>query len=114
VPAQGNNVYIFPGVGLGAIACGARLVTDEMFFEAAKVLADQVSEADLDQGRVYPPLRKIRDVSVVIATAIAEVAYARGLATVPRPADLPGYIRSIMYEPKYASYHQGEGMVDFV
>jgi malate dehydrogenase (oxaloacetate-decarboxylating)(NADP+) len=104
VPGQGNNAYIFPGVGLGTIACGARLVTDEMFFAAAKALAHEVSEADLEQGRIYPPLTRIRDVSAAIAVAVAEVAYNRGLATKPRPEDMLAYIKSQMYAPKYQSY----------
>jgi len=104
VPGQGNNAYIFPGVGLGVIACGVRLVTDEMFFAAAEALAHEVSEADLEQGRIYPPLARIRDVSAGIATAVVEVAYHRGLATQPRPEDLLAYIKSQMYEPKYQSY----------
>ncbi len=104
VPAQGNNVYIFPGVGLGVIACGARHVTDEMFFAAAKALAHEVSEEDLEQGRVYPPLARIREVSATIAATVAEVAYQRGLATKPRPDDISAYIKSLMFEPKYQSY----------
>jgi malate dehydrogenase (oxaloacetate-decarboxylating)(NADP+) len=104
VPAQGNNVYIFPGVGLGVIACGARHVTDEMFFVAAKALAAEVSEDNLEQGSVYPPLNRIREVSATIAAAVAEVAYHRDLATKSRPEDLSAYIRSLMYEPKYQSY----------
>jgi malate dehydrogenase (oxaloacetate-decarboxylating)(NADP+) len=104
VPAQGNNVYIFPGVGLGAIACQARHVTNEMFFVAAKTLASLVSEEDLEQGSLFPPLPKIREVSAAIATAVAEVAYERGLATVPKPEDLQAFIKSQMYEPKYQSY----------
>ncbi len=104
VSGQGNNAYVFPGVGLGAIACGATRVTDEMFFAAAKALAHQVSPSDLDQGRIYPALDKIRDVSAVIAAAVAEVAYKRGLAAKPRPTDLLGYIQSEMYEPTYQSY----------
>ena len=103
-PAQGNNVYIFPGVGLGVIACGAQHVIDEMFFVAAKVLAHEVSADDLEQGSVYPPLSRIREVSATIAAAVAEVAYQRGLATRPRPADLAAHIKSLMYEPKYQSY----------
>jgi len=103
-PAQGNNVYIFPGLGLGAIACGARHVTEEMFFVAAKALASEVSADDLEQGRVYPPLDRIREVSAIIAAAVMEVAYRRGLATTPKPEDLPAYIKSLMYEPKYQSY----------
>jgi malate dehydrogenase (oxaloacetate-decarboxylating)(NADP+) len=103
-PAQGNNVYIFPGVGLGVIASGAQHVIDEMFFVAAKVLAHEVSADDLEQGSVYPPLSRIREVSASIAAAVAEVAYQRGLATKPRPADIAAHIKSLMYEPKYQSY----------
>jgi malate dehydrogenase (oxaloacetate-decarboxylating)(NADP+) len=104
VPAQGNNVYIFPGVGLGVIAAGARHVVDEMFFTAAQTLARQVSADDLAQGRVFPPLDRIREVSAAIAARVAEVAYQRDLATKPRPEDMPAYIKSLMYEPQYQSY----------
>ncbi len=104
VPGQGNNVYIFPGMGLGVIAAGARHVIDEMFFVAAKVLAQAVSADDLEQGRVFPPLPIIREVSAAIAAAVAEVAYQRDLATKPKPDDLPAYIKSLMYEPKYQRY----------
>jgi len=104
VPAQGNNVYIFPGVGLGVIAAGARHVVDEMFFMAARALAREVTEEDLAQGSVFPPLSKVRQVSTAIAAAVAEVAYQRDLATKPRPADLLSYIKSLMYEPQYQSY----------
>jgi malate dehydrogenase (oxaloacetate-decarboxylating)(NADP+) len=104
VSGQGNNAYVFPGAGLGAIACGARRVTDEMFSAAAKALADKVTPADMAQGRIYPPLEKIRDVSAAIAVAVAEVAYARDLATKPRPKDLVEDIKSQMYQPVYQSY----------
>lgn len=103
-PAQGNNVYIFPGLGLGAIACGARHVSEEMFFVAAKALASEVSAGDLEQGSVYPPLARIREVSATIAAAVVEVAYRRGLATNPKPDDILAYLKSLMYEPKYQSY----------
>jgi len=104
VPGQGNNSYVFPGVGLGVIACGARHVTDEMFFAAAKALANEVSEEDLAKGCVYPPLPKIRHVSAVIAAAVARVAYESGLATKPEPEDLLAYMKSQQYEPEYKSY----------
>ncbi len=104
VPAQGNNVYIFPGVGLGIIASWARHVPDEMFLVAARTLAHLVSEEDLEQGRVIPPLTRIREVSAVIAVAVAEVAYKQGFATRLRPDDLPEYIKSLMYVPEYHSY----------
>jgi malate dehydrogenase (oxaloacetate-decarboxylating)(NADP+) len=104
VPGQGNNSYIFPGVGLGAIAAKARHITDEMFMAAAKTLAQEVSQADLAVGRMYPPLPEIRRVSAAIATAVAEVAYEQGLATTLRPADLLGYVESLMYQPVYQEY----------
>jgi malate dehydrogenase (oxaloacetate-decarboxylating)(NADP+) len=104
VPGQGNNAYIFPGVGLGAIACGARLVTDEMFFAAARALAQRVSESDLERGLIYPPLTAIRQVSAAIAVVVAEVAYQRGLATQPIPDDLEAHIEAQMYVPRYRSY----------
>ena len=103
-PSQGNNVYIFPGLGLGAIACGARHVIEEMFLAAAKTVASELSAEDLEQGRVYPPLARIREVSAAIAVAVVEVAYRRGLATIPEPEDIPAYIKSLMYEPKYQRY----------
>jgi malate dehydrogenase (oxaloacetate-decarboxylating)(NADP+) len=104
VPGQGNNAYVFPGVGLGVLFCEASRVTDEMFFAAARELADQVSEDDLAQGRVYPALSRIRDVSSRIAARVAEVAYEQGLAARPRPPDLLGEIRASMFEPSYADY----------
>jgi malate dehydrogenase (oxaloacetate-decarboxylating)(NADP+) len=104
VPRQGNNSYIFPGVGLGAIASGAKRITDEMFMGAALALAERVTEADLAQGSLYPELPRIREVSAHIAAAVAEVAYKRGLATGAPPKDLLAYVKSQMYEPRYANY----------
>jgi len=101
VPRQGNNSYIFPGVGLGAIASGARLVTDEMFMSAAVTLAKLVSQEDLDQGSLYPALPRIREVSAHIAAAVAQVVYKRGLATGKPPKNLPAHIRAQMYDPRY-------------
>jgi malate dehydrogenase (oxaloacetate-decarboxylating)(NADP+) len=104
VPGQGNNAYIFPGVGLGVIACASRLVTDDMFLAAARALAHQVSQAELEEGRVYPRLTHIREVSRAVATAVIRVAFEKGLSAVPVPADLDAYVRSLMYEPEYRSY----------
>ena len=104
VPRQGNNSYIFPGVGLGAIACGAKRVTEEMFLAAAEALAVTVTQADLDQGSLYPPLANVRAVSARIAAAVARVAYRHGLATKPEPKDLLGFVQSHMYDPHYKSY----------
>jgi malate dehydrogenase (oxaloacetate-decarboxylating)(NADP+) len=101
VPRQGNNSYIFPGVGLGAIASGTRLVTDEMFMAAARTLAQLVSEEDIKQGSLYPALPRIREVSAHIAAAVAEVAYKRGLAAGQAPNNLLGFVQSQMYDPRY-------------
>jgi len=103
-PGQGNNAYIFPGVGLGVIACRAKHVTDEMFLAAAQTLAAEVSEDDFKRGSIYPPLGHIREISAKIATAVCEVAYEQGLAINPRPNDLADFIKSQMYEPNYRSY----------
>jgi malate dehydrogenase (oxaloacetate-decarboxylating)(NADP+) len=101
VPRQGNNSYIFPGVGLGVIVSGARRVTDEMFMAAARTLADMVTEEDLAQGSLYPALPRIREVSARIGAAVAEVAFRRGLSTMTPPADVLAYVKSQMYNPRY-------------
>lgn len=100
-PGQGNNVYIFPGVGMGVLASASSAVTDEMFLAAAETLAAMVTDDELAQGRVFPALTNIRQVSLKIATAVAEIAHERGLAQVPRPADLAADIWSRMYQPEY-------------
>jgi len=104
VPRQGNNSYIFPGVGLGTIAVRARHVTDEMFLASARALAQQVTPQDLAQGSLFPPLQRVREVSVHIAVAVAEVAYAQGHAGIERPDDLAAHMRAAMYEPTYPEY----------
>ncbi len=104
VPGQSNNAYIFPGVGLGVLSSNASHIVDEMFLAASQVLAESVTEHDLSLGRIYPSFTRIRDVSVDIAAAVADVAYGEGLARRPRPDDMKGYIRSLMYEPEYRRY----------
>ena len=101
VPRQGNNSYIFPGVGLGAIACGATLVTDEMFMAAARTLAGLVTDDDLKQGSLYPALPRIREVSVQIAAAVARVAYRRSLAAQQKPKNLLARIKGQVYDARY-------------
>lgn len=101
VPGQGNNVYIFPGLGMGVIATGSKRVTEEMFLAAARTLAELTDSVTLERGSVYPPLGRIREVSLAIAVAVAKQVYAAGLATRPEPADLEAYLRSQMYEPTY-------------
>ena len=100
-PGQGNNAYVFPGIGLGAIACGMRTIRDEIFLTAAQTLAGMVSPADLAAGSVYPPLTDIRKVSLAIAVAVAEQAWAQGLARDERPDDPEGLLAGMMYDPVY-------------
>ncbi len=104
VPGQGNNAYIFPGVGLGVIASRSRVVTDEMFLAAAHSLANQVSDADLELGRIYPRLSRIRHVSANIAADVATMAYERGLADREQPEDVLADIHEHMYHPVYPHY----------
>ena len=100
-PAQGNNAYIFPGVGLGVLVSSARRVTDSMFMAAARTLAGMTTAADLAEGRVLPALTRIREVSARIAVAVAEVAYAEELAATPQPDDLLAAVDALMYWPFY-------------
>ncbi|MDA7787719.1 NAD-dependent malic enzyme [Sphingomonadaceae bacterium] len=100
-PGQGNNAYVFPGIGLGALACKASNIDDAMFLAAAEALANQVDQEDLDKGTLYPPLSEIRDISLNIAVAVAEKAFEAGLAQTEKPQDLVAHIRAMMYEPNY-------------
>lgn len=100
-PGQGNNAYIFPGIGLGAVACNATKISDEMFLVAARVLAEMVSPDLLETATLYPPLSTIRDVSLNIAVGVAEKAYEEGLASEPLPEDLMAFIKDQMYDPNY-------------
>jgi len=98
-PAQGNNAYVFPGIGLGAVACRARTLPDALFLAAARALANLVRPGDLEQGSLYPPLRDIRKVSLAIALSVAKKAYEMNLAREKRPKSIRQSIEAIMYEP---------------
>jgi malate dehydrogenase (oxaloacetate-decarboxylating)(NADP+) len=104
VPRQGNNAYIFPGLGLGVTLVQSSRVTESMFAGAARRLAELVTDADLAHGSLYPPIGRIMDVSAEVAVAVAEVAYAEGLASVPRPDDLAAFLRANRYDPGYPLY----------
>jgi malate dehydrogenase (oxaloacetate-decarboxylating)(NADP+) len=104
VPGQGNNSYIFPGVGLGVVGCASRFVTDEMFLAAARILAAEVQQSDLDRGRIYPSLQRIREVSAAIALAVIKVAQKRGLARNEFAGNSIAAIRELMYDAKYTKY----------
>merc|ERR1712142_1372610 len=101
-PGQGNNAYIFPGLSLGIISAGIRHVHESVFLFAAEGLANLVTDEDLALGRMYPPLSKIKNVSIKIATKVAEEAYKEGMAsTYPEPKDKESFIRSRLYNYNY-------------
>ncbi|MCX6938821.1 MAG: NAD-dependent malic enzyme [Verrucomicrobia bacterium] len=103
-PGQGNNVYIFPGVGYGALACGAREITDAMFLAAARRLAELVTPEDLALGRIYPSLTRIREVSLELAIAVVAEAKRSGLATIELPADPREELIARRFEAVYHDY----------
>ena len=98
---QGNNAFVFPGVGLGLWAGGVRRVTDAMFLDAARVLAHMVSPADLDQGAVYPELTRIRDCSHAVGCAVIRRAVTEGHAPPGILAGLEATVRRAMWFPTY-------------
>ncbi|XP_064025335.1 NADP-dependent malic enzyme [Pogoniulus pusillus] len=104
-PGQGNNSYVFPGVALGVISCGVKHIGEEVFLTTAEVIAEQVSEKHLQEGRLYPPLVTIQEVSLKIAVRIAEEAYRNNTAsTYPQPKNLEAFIRSQVYSTEYNSF----------
>jgi malate dehydrogenase (oxaloacetate-decarboxylating)(NADP+) len=103
VSGQGNNVYVFPAVGMAVFATGARRVTDEMFIAAARGVAEQVTPSDIAVGLVYPPVSGILETELRVAARVAEVIFDRGLARVERPEDVLDFIRAQAYAPRYRS-----------
>ena len=103
-PSQTNNAYIFPGLGLAVVATRARRVTERMLLAAAQALASQADEPLLESGALFPPLDRIREVSLAIAVAVAQVVVADGLAGREPPAELEAFLRDSMYRPVHPEY----------
>ena len=102
VPGQGNNVYIFPAMGMAVLATESKRVTDAMFIEAAKAVAEQVSDDSLATGLIYPPQSHILEASINTAIRVATYIFDNDLAGVPRPADIAAHVRARAYKPVYA------------
>lgn len=102
IPGQGNNVFIFPAIGLAIFATEVKRVTDGMFICAAESLAGQVSTDMLKSGLIYPPISDILSVSVNIAVKIAEYIFDNKLAGINRPEDIEKFIKRKMYYPAYS------------
>jgi malate dehydrogenase (oxaloacetate-decarboxylating)(NADP+) len=101
VPGQGNNVYIFPAMGMAVFATEATRVTEEMFIVAAQAVAEQVTEENLSMGLIYPPQSRILEASLHVAERVAKLIFEQGLARVPRPDDVGALIRARVYRPVY-------------
>lgn len=101
VPSQANNVYIFPGIGLGALTAKVSTIPDSLFISAAKALSAQVTENDFQSGSLFPPLKQIKAVTIKVASAVASEAFTLGIANVTKPKILESTIHKNMYTPEY-------------
>ncbi len=102
--AQGNNAYVFPGVGLGVLAGQLRRVDDAVFLRAAEALSGCVSREQLASGMLFPPISQLREVAVAVAGAVVGTAEAGKLEA---PEDIVARIRRHMWEPEYLEYEKG-------
>jgi malate dehydrogenase (oxaloacetate-decarboxylating) len=103
---QTNNAYVYPGIGLGAIAARAARISDGMFLEAARVIAAMSPARHDPQANLLPPLTDIRELSFHVAVAVAKRAQADGLAERTSDDELTSAIREKMWEPVYAKYRR--------
>lgn len=105
ITGQGNNMFVFPGLGLGAVLAQARSVTDGMINAAVRTLAAFVTQADIDVGLIYPRVARIREISAGIAAAVLQQAVNEGVSDIVLPAgDLVAHVRARMYDPRYAVF----------
>ena len=104
VIGQANNVFVFPGIGLGTIVSGARRITDEMILAAARTLAGHVTADHFAAGSIYPPIAALRSVSRAIAVSVAEEAIRSGLA--PAADTLEADVDAAMWWPDYVPYRR--------
>jgi malate dehydrogenase (oxaloacetate-decarboxylating)(NADP+) len=104
VPGQGNNVYIFPALGMAILASQAKRVTEAMFIVAARAVAEQVTQEQLATGLIYPHQSQIFEASIHVAVKVAERIFEDNLAGIPRPADIGEHVRKWAYRPEYPPY----------
>ena len=102
LPGQANNFYVFPAIGMAVFATQASRVTDEMFIEAAKAVADQVPRDLMQQGLLFPLQSNILEAEIQTAARVAKLVFDSGLARVDRPGDMVAWIRQHVYKPEYA------------
>jgi malate dehydrogenase (oxaloacetate-decarboxylating)(NADP+) len=104
-PGQGNNMYVFPGIGLGTILCEAAHVTESMIYASAAGLATSLNDKEKARGDLYPELKRVREVSVVVAREVIRAAQREGvdkhkLLQFMSDSELDEFVRSKMYDPK--------------
>jgi malate dehydrogenase (oxaloacetate-decarboxylating)(NADP+) len=99
--SQANNFYVFPAVGLAVYATRAKRVTNEMFIEAARAIADLVTDEQREKGMLFPPQSNVLETEVRTAERVAKVAFDRNLAQVERPKDINAWLRGMLYKPEY-------------
>jgi malic enzyme len=101
---QANNVFIFPGVGLGSVVAEARTITEPMFLVAARALAAQVSDERIAAGALYPPVDVLAEISRAVAVAVASEAVESGVAGIGPGVDLATTVEEAMWWPSYVPY----------
>ncbi len=104
IPGQGNNAYIFPGVGLGIILSKAEVISDDLFLAAAETLSILVSDKELSSGQLYPSIKDIKKVSKEIAITVAKKAFSEGLTNMAIPQNIESSLDRIIYNPVYPDY----------
>lgn len=100
-PGQANNFLIFPATSLAVYATRPQRITDALFIETARAVADQVTDAQRAQGMLYPPTENVLDMEVTAAVHVAEYIFDQGMATVERPANIRQWIEGMLYRPEY-------------
>jgi malate dehydrogenase (oxaloacetate-decarboxylating)(NADP+) len=103
IPNQGNNVYIFPAMGMAVFVTEAKRVTEEMFLVAARAVAELVSDENLAAGLIYPPRSRILEASLHVAEQVASYIFDKDLARAPRPRDIGAFVRERSYRPVYSA-----------
>ncbi len=100
-PGQANNFLIFPATSLAVYATRPQRITDALFIETARAVANQVTDAQRAQGMLYPPTENVLDMEVTAAVHVAEYIFDQGMATVERPANIRQWIEGMLYRPEY-------------
>jgi len=101
---QGNNVFVFPGIGLGGLLAGASKVSDRMISAAAVALAEQVTDEELDLGMLYPEIGRLREVSRVVAAAVMREASSEGVGDELDDCEIQHRLDAAAWEPAYREY----------